>query len=152
MLRTRLTEALTAAMKAKQPRRVSTIRLILAAIKDRDIAARGGGDSDGVSDDEILAILQKMVKQRAESIAHYQEGGRLELAEQEQEEIDVITEFLPAQLGPEEMEAAVRELLVQMGATGIKDMGPAMAQLKERFAGRMNFSEAAAVVKRLLVQ
>jgi len=152
MLRTRLSESLTAAMKAKQPRRVSTIRLILAAIKDRDIAARSGGDSDGVSDDEILGILQKMVKQRAESISHYQEAGRLELAEQEQEEIAVIEEFLPEQLDAADMEAAVRELLNEIGASGIKDMGPAMAQLKQRFAGRMNFADAAGVVKKLLTQ
>ncbi|HZD26551.1 MAG TPA: GatB/YqeY domain-containing protein [Alphaproteobacteria bacterium] len=152
MLRARLNQALAAAMKAKQPRRVSTIRLTLAAIKDRDIAARtaGRGDGEGVSDDDILAILQKMVKQRQESIGHYEEAGRVELAQQEQEEIDVINEFLPQQLSGEEMQAAVREVLAETGARSIKDMGPTMAVLKERYAGRMNFAEAAAVLKKQL--
>jgi uncharacterized protein YqeY len=152
MLRTQLNEALTTAMKAKQPRRVSTVRLILAAIKDRDIASRSeGGDSrEGVSDEEILAILQKMVKQRQDSIAHYQDGGRLELAEQEQEEIDILREFLPAQISGEEMQAAIAAVIEETGATGIKAMGPTMALLKERYAGRMDFAEAAGQLKRLL--
>ena len=151
MLRARLKEALTTAMKAKDTRRVSTVRLILAAIKDRDIAARGGDDSDGVSDDEILDILQKMVKQRQDSIAHYEQGGRLELAQQEQEEIDIVKEFLPEQLTGEAMSAAIGEVLAETGASGVKDMGRVMAALKERFAGQMNFSEAAAIVKQQLV-
>lgn len=150
MLRPRLNEALTAAMKAKQPRRVSTVRLILAAIKDRDIAARSGGERDGVNDEEILQILQKMIKQRQDSIAHYEEGGRLELAQQEQEEIDIINEFLPEQLSGDEMSAAIAEVLAETGASGVKDMGRVMAALKERYAGRMNFSEAAAAVKKQL--
>lgn len=151
MLRARLKEALTTAMKAKDTRRVSTVRLILAAIKDRDIAARGGDDSDGVSDDEILDILQKMVKQRQDSIAHYEQGGRLELAQQEQEEIDIVQEFLPEQLTGEAMSAAIGEVLAETGASGVKDMGRVMAALKERFAGQMNFSEAATIVKQQLV-
>lgn len=151
MLRARLKEALTTAMKAKDTRRVSTVRLILAAIKDRDIAARGGDDSDGVSDDEILDILQKMVKQRQDSIAHYEQGGRLELAQQEQEEIDIVQEFLPEQLTGDAMSAAIGEVLAETGASGVKDMGRVMAALKERFAGQMNFSEAAAIVKQQLV-
>lgn len=151
MLRARLKEALTTAMKAKDTRRVSTVRLILAAIKDRDVAARGGDDSDGVSDDEILDILQKMVKQRQDSIAHYEQGGRLELAQQEQEEIDIVQEFLPEQLTGDAMSAAIGEVLAETGASGVKDMGRVMAALKERFAGQMNFSEAAAIVKQQLV-
>lgn len=150
MLRARLNEALTAAMKAKETRRVSTVRLILAAIKDRDIAARSGGERGGVSDDEILQILQKMIKQRQDSIAHYEEGGRLELAQQEEEEIDIINEFLPAQLSGEEMSTAIAEVLDETGASGVKDMGRVMATLKDRYAGRMNFSEAAAAVKKQL--
>jgi uncharacterized protein YqeY len=151
MLRTRLKQALTTAMKAKESRRVSTVRLILAAIKDRDIAARGGDSTEGVSDDEILEILQKMVKQRQDSIAHYEQGGRLELAQQEQEEIDIINEFLPEQLTGEAMSAAIAEVLADTGASGVKDMGRVMATLKERYAGQMNFSEAAAIVKEQLV-
>ena len=150
MLRERLNEMLPTALKAREGRRVSTVRLILAAIKDRDIAARGEGNADGVGDDEILAILQKMVKQRRESIVHYQEGGRLELAEQEEEEIGIIQEFLPEPIGGEEMAAAVEAAVWEAGATGLKDMGRTMGLLKERYAGRMDFAEAAGQVKRLL--
>ncbi|MDP6345612.1 MAG: GatB/YqeY domain-containing protein [Alphaproteobacteria bacterium] len=150
MLRERLNEMLPTALKAREGRRVSTVRLILAAIKDRDIAARGEGNADGVGDDEILAILQKMVKQRRESIVHYQEGGRLELAEQEEEEIGIIQEFLPEPIGGEEMAAAVEAAVGEAGATGLKDMGRTMGLLKERYAGRMDFAEAAGQVKRLL--
>ena len=150
-MRKRLNEALTTAMKAKQPRRVSTVRLVKAAIKDRDIAARGEGDGEPVSDDEILNILQKMIKQRHDSITHYEEGGRMELVQQEQEEIEIIREFMPAQISEEEMEAAVEEVIAEVGATGIKDMGRTMGTLKERYAGRMDFSQAAGAVTRLLV-
>ena len=110
MLRARLDTALKEAMKAKQPRRLSTIRLINAAVKDREIAARGEGHDGPISDDEIQAILQKMVKQRRESIAHYEEGGRLELAEQEQDEIGVIQEFLPEQLEGEALTVSYTHL------------------------------------------
>jgi uncharacterized protein YqeY len=151
MLRKRLNEALTTAMKAKQPRRVSTVRLVNAAIKDRDIAARGEGDGEPVSDEEILNILQKMIKQRHDSIAHYEEGGRMELVQQEQEEIEIIREFMPVQISDDEMETAIKELITEVGATGIKDMGRTMGTLKERYAGRMDFSRAAGSVKRLLV-
>jgi uncharacterized protein YqeY len=151
MLRKRLSEAQTAAMKAKDTRRVSTVRLINAAIKDRDIAARGEGDGTPVSDDEILTILQKMIKQRHDSIAHYEEGGRMLLAQQEQEEIEIIHEFLPAQISSQEIEAAINDVIAEIDAMGIKDMGRTMATLKDRYAGRMDFSQAAGVVKRLLV-
>lgn len=146
-MRDRLTNMLTTALKAGEKRRVATVRLILAAIKDRDIAARTEGPGDGVSDDDILAILQKMVKQRRESTVLYQEGGRLELAAQEEEEIVIIQEFLPEQIGAEEMVAAVDEIVAQSGATSLKDMGGVMAQLKERYAGRMDFAKAAGAVK-----
>lgn len=150
MLRNRLSEALKAALKAKDQRRVSTLRLILAAIKDRDIQARGDGLADGVSDEEILGVLQKMIKQRRESIEHYETAGRLELAEQEQEEIAIVQEYLPKPLTEAETEAAAREAIQELSAAGIKDMGRVMARLKERHAGRMDFAKAGPTVKRLL--
>jgi uncharacterized protein YqeY len=150
MLRNRLSEALKEAMKAKEARRVSTLRLILAAIKDRDIQARTDGGADSVSDEEILAVLQKMIKQRRESIEHYEAGGRLELAQQEQEEIAIIQQYLPKQLTEAETEAAAREAIGELGAAGIKDMGRVMARLKERHSGEMDFGKAGPVVKRLL--
>ena len=151
MLRKQLNDALTTAMKAKEPRRVSTVRLVNAAVKDRDIAARGNGDGELVSDEEILNILQKMIKQRHDSIAHYEEGGRMLLVQQEQEEIEIIHEFLPAQISTQDTEAAINDIIAEIGAMGIKDMGRTMATLKDRYAGRMDFSQAAGVVKRLLV-
>jgi uncharacterized protein len=150
MLRHRLSEALKAALKGREQRRVSTLRLILAALKDRDIQARGDGLADGVPDEEILSVLQKMIKQRRESIEHYEAGGRLELAQQEQEEIEVIQEFLPKQMTEAETEAAARAAIAEVGAAGIKDMGRVMGLLKERFAGRMDFAKAGPAVKRLL--
>ncbi|MDP7545741.1 MAG: GatB/YqeY domain-containing protein [Alphaproteobacteria bacterium] len=150
MMRDRLKEVLTAAMKAGDKRRVGTVRLILAAIKDRDIANRSDGRADIVSDEDILAILQKMVKQRRESTVLYQEGGRLELAAQEEEEIAIIQEFLPQQIGADELQAAVAAVVTETGAASLKDMGGVMAVLKERFAGRMDFAQAAGQVKSLL--
>ncbi|MDP6831245.1 MAG: GatB/YqeY domain-containing protein [Alphaproteobacteria bacterium] len=153
-MREQLKDALTTAMKAGEKRRVATVRLILAAIKDRDIAQRSEGKGDvggeGVGDEEILGILQKMVKQRRESTTLYQEGGRMELAQQEEEEIAIIEEFLPEQIGGEEMEAAVAAAVDELGATSLKDMGGVMAQLKDRYAGRMDFAQAAGQVKSLL--
>ncbi|MBT3533697.1 MAG: GatB/YqeY domain-containing protein [Rhodospirillaceae bacterium] len=146
-MRDRLKEMLTTSLKAGEKRRVATVRLILAAIKDRDIAIRSEGQSDGVSDEEILSILQKMVKQRRESTVLYEEGGRLELAAQEEEEIAIIQEFLPAQIGDDEMAAAVAEIVAETGAASLKDMGSVMAILKERYAGRMDFAQAAGQVK-----
>ena len=154
MVREQLKEALTTAMKAGEKRRVATLRLILAAIKDRDIAARSEGKNDGagdgVSDEEVLAILQKMIKQRRESITLYQEGGRLELAEQEEQEIAIIEEFLPEQIDADELAAAVAAVVEETGASSFKDMGGVMAKLKERYAGRMDFAKAAGQVKTLL--
>ncbi len=149
-MRDRLKEMLTTAMKAGDKRRVGTIRLILAAIKDRDIANRSDGSSDPVSDEEILAILQKMVKQRRESMVLYEEGGRMELAAQEEEEIAIIQEFLPQQISADEMKAAVDAVVAETGAASLKDMGGVMAVLKERFAGQMDFAKAASQVKGLL--
>ena len=150
MLRTRLSDALKIAMKGKDAATVSTLRLILAAIKDRDIAARGKGNKDGVTDDEVLSLLQSMIKQRHESISLYEKGGRMELAHREAEEIAVIEEFLPEQMGDEEMVAVITAVIGDVGATSLKDMGKAMAALKENHAGTMDFSKASAMVKERL--
>ena len=150
MLRTRLNDALKAAMKAKEKRTIATIRLILAALKDRDIAARGKGNLEGIDEDGILAMLQSMIKQRRESIALYEKGGRLELAQQEAEEITVIEQFLPRQLGEDEMAEAVKTVIQDVDAKSLKDMGRTMAALKERYAGRMDFAKASAQVKEQL--
>ena len=147
MIRTRLNEALKEAMKAKNKRATSTLRLILAALKDRDIAARGRGKSDGVDEDEILELLQKMVRQRQESIEAYQKGNRPDLVEKEQGEIGVIEGFLPKQLGEGETREAVEAVIAELEASTIKDMGRVMADLKSRFAGRMDFGKASALVK-----
>jgi len=151
-LRDRLAEALKGAMKAREADRLSTLRLINAAIKDRDIAARGVGDEDGtqragVPDEEILSILGKMIRQRQESARAYEEGGRLELAEKELAEIRVIEDFLPRQLTAAEVEAAIEAAIGELGAGSIRDMGRVMAHLKARHAGQMDFAAAGARVK-----
>ncbi|CAO3443422.1 Transamidase GatB domain protein [Azospirillum argentinense] len=150
MLRTRLNEALKQAMLAKNQRAVSTVRLILAALKDRDIAARSRGVTDGIDEAEILSMLQTMIKQRGESIKLYEQGGRLELAEQEREEITVIEGFLPKQMSEEEVAAAVKTVVDEIGATCIKDMGKVMAELKTRYAGQMDFAKVSGTVKQQL--
>ena len=150
MLRPRLNDELKVAMKAKDARAVSTLRLILAALKDRDIAARGKGNTEGISDEEIGELLQKMVRQRHESIALYEQGKRMDLAQQEREEIVVIERFLPRQLGEAEVESAVDAAIAAVGASSLKDMGRVMAALKERHAGQMDFAKASAAVKRRL--
>ena len=150
MLRTQLPDALKSAMKGRQERAVSTIRLILATLKDRDIAARGKGNPDGISEDEIRQMLQNMIRQRRESIALYEQGGRLELAQQEAEEITIIESFLPKQLNAAEIEQAAKTVIGEVGASSIKDMGRTMATLKQRYAGQMDFGKAGAVVKTLL--
>ncbi len=147
MLRSNLKDALKVAQKAQDKRATSTLRLILAALKDRDIAARGKGVDDGIGDDEILSMLQTMIKQRHDSIEHYEQGGRLELAEQEREEIRIIQDFLPRQLSEEEIAEAVAAVLREIGAAGLKDMGKAMAALKTQYAGQMDFAKASAVAK-----
>ncbi|MBF0270157.1 MAG: GatB/YqeY domain-containing protein [Alphaproteobacteria bacterium] len=150
MLRTALNEALKTAMLAKEARAVSTVRLILAALKDRDIAARSKGNMDGISEDEILGMLQSMIKQRKESITLYEQGGRLELAQQEQEEIVVIERFLPRQMSAEETDAAIKAVMADVEAKGLKDMGKVMTALRERHAGQMDFGKASGLVKSLL--
>jgi uncharacterized protein YqeY len=150
MLREAFTERLKQAMRAKDARTVSAVRMILAALKDRDIAARGGGNPAGISDAEILRLLQGMVKQRRESIALYRQGNRPELAEQEEQEIAVIESFLPKQMSEEEIAAAAREAIAATGAAGVKDMGKVMGVLRERHAGVIDMARAGAVVKRLL--
>lgn len=151
MLRTKFTEALKEALKAKNDCAVSTIRLILAALKDRDIAARGNGNAEGIGEDEILSMLQTMLKQRNESIRLYEQGGRLELAEQERAEIEVIRSFMPEQLDEAASTEAIKEVIKEVGARELKDMGRAMAVLKERYAGRMDFAKASGIVRQLLV-
>ena len=146
-MREQLAQALKTALKAKDQRTLSTVRLILAAIKDRDIAARTRGTGEGITDDEILALLQSMIKQRHESIALYEQGGRLELAQQEAEEIEVIKRFLPVQMEEAEQVNAVDDTIAELKAESLKDMGRVMAALKERYAGRMDFAKASALVK-----
>lgn len=146
-MRNRVNLALKDAMKAKEADRLSTLRLINAAIKDRDIAARGNGEDGGVSDAEVLGIMGKMVKQRQESARAYEEGGRLELAEKELAEIKVIEEFLPRQLSEAESAAAVDAAIAEVGAESIRDMGKVMAVLKTRHTGQMDFGRVGPMVK-----
>lgn len=145
-LRDKLQFALKEAMRAREPDRLSTLRLINAAIKDREIALRGEGAED-VGEAEITAILSRMVKQRQESARAYEEGGRLELAQKELDEIRVIEEFLPRQLSGEEVEAAIAAAIAEVGANGIRDMGKVMAALKGRHTGQMDFTAVGPMVK-----
>lgn len=149
-LRDKINEALKSAMKDKDADRLSTLRLINAAIKDRDIALRGaGGDSAdaGLGEGDILQILGKMVKQRQDSAQAYEEGGRLELAEKERAEIGVIEEFLPKQLSEDEIAAAIDKAIADNGADSIRDMGKVMGALKAKYTGQMDFGKAGALVK-----
>jgi uncharacterized protein YqeY len=146
-LRARITDGIKTAMREKDAARLGTLRLISAAIKDKDIEARGDGKSDGVSDADVLAILGKMVKQRQESARAYEEGGRLELAEQEREEIAIIEDYLPRQLSEAEVEAAVAEAITETGADSIRDMGRVMGALKSKYTGRMDFGAVGPMVK-----
>ena len=150
MLREAFTERLKQAMRAKDARTLSSVRMILAALKDRDIAARGTGNTAGIPDAEILRLLQGMIKQRRELIALYRQGNRPELAEQEEQEIAVIESFLPKQMSDEETAAAVKEAIAETGAAGVKDMGKVMGVLRERHAGVIDMARAGAVVKQLL--
>jgi uncharacterized protein len=150
MLRQRLNDELKAAMKSRDQRATSTLRLILAALKDRDIAARPRGVTDGVDETEIIDMLQKMVRQRQESIVLYKQGNRPELAEQEQGEINMIERFLPQKMSDTEAAMAVESVVKELGASTIKDMGKVMAALKERYAGRMDFAKVGAQVKQKL--
>ena len=149
-MREAFTERLKAAMRAKDTRTLSTVRLVLAALKERDVAARTAGNRERIADSEILRLLQGMVKQRRESIALYRQGNRLELAQQEEEEIDIIESFLPKQMSEEEIAAAAKGAIAETGAAGIKDMGKVMGLLRERHAGVLDMARAGAVVKQLL--
>jgi len=149
-LRQRISNALKDAMRAKDTQRLSTLRLINAAIKDRDIALRGDGNDDGATCDEVLAILGKMVKQRHESAKAYEEGARLELAEKELSEITIIEDFLPKQLSEDETNEAVKAAIAKVGAESIRDMGKVMGELKANYMGRMDFGKVGPMVKDLL--
>jgi len=150
MLRDEFTERMKTALRAKDTRTLSTVRLIIAALKDRDIAARSDGDKAQIPDSEILRMLQGMVKQRRESIELYNQGNRPELAQQESDEIAVIESFLPQQLDEAGIETAAKAAIGESGAAGVKDMGKVMALLRERHAGVLDMAKAGAVVKRLL--
>jgi uncharacterized protein YqeY len=150
MLREAITERMKTALRAKDTRTLSTVRLIMAALKDRDIAARSDGNKAEIAESEIQRLLQGMVKQRRESIELYQKGNRPELAQHESEEIAVIESFLPQQMDEAAIEAAAKAAIVESGAAGIKDMGKVMAMLRERHAGVIDLARAGAIVKQLL--
>lgn len=149
-MRERINTALKDAMRAKEADRLSTLRLINAAIKDREIANRGEGEGDEVGEDAILAILGKMIKQRLESARAYEEGGRIELADKERAEIRVIEEFLPRQLSDAEVDAAIAAAIAEVGATSIRDMGKVMGVMKARYMGQMDFARIGGIVKERL--
>ena len=149
MLRERFTADMKEAMKAGDKGRLGAIRLIQAALKDKDIEARGAG-KEPLSDEEILALLQKMVKQRQESIAMYEQGGREELAQQERNEVEVISSYLPKQMDEAETKAAIQAAIAETGAASMKDMGKVVGALRAKYAGRMDFAKASGLVKDML--
>jgi hypothetical protein len=147
MLREQITEAMKDAMRAREPDRLSTVRMILAGIKDKDIAARPGGNATGIGDPEILSLLQSMVKQRRESVVLYRQGNRADLVAKEEGEIAVIERFLPKQMDAAETDAAIVAAIAEAGAASIKDMGKVMAALKGKYSGQMDFSAVGPAVK-----
>jgi uncharacterized protein YqeY len=149
MLRERFTADMKEAMKAGEKGRLGAIRLIQAALKDKDIEARGAG-KEPLSDEEILALLQKMVKQRQESVTMYEQGGRAELAQAEKDEIAVISSYLPQQMDEAEMKAAIEAAIAETGASSMKDMGKVVGVLRGKYAGRMDFAKASGLVKDML--
>jgi len=149
-LRERINDSLKEAMKAKDQKRVGTLRLVNAALKDRDIAARTETSRELLGDDEILSLLAKMIKQREDSITAYVAGNRPELADIERAEIAIIREFMPKQMSADDAKAAITKVIADVGATSLKDMGKVMAALKERFAGQMDFGKASGTVKEAL--
>jgi uncharacterized protein YqeY len=152
-MRETIQSSLKAALKSGQAKELSTLRLITAALKDRDIAARSKGNNDGISDDEILSMLQTMIKQRQESSKMYRDGGREELAQSEDEEIAIIRTFLPAQMDDAAIADAITAAIAESGAESIKDMGKVMGVLKTKYAGQMDFGAASGQIKaRLLGQ
>jgi len=146
-LRTRINDAVKSAMKAKQADRLSTLRLINAAVKDKEIAARGEGNDDGVSDADLLALMAKMVKQRQESAKAFDDGGRDEMAAKERAEITVIEEFLPTQLDETETAAAIDAAIAEAGATSLRDMGKVMGILKAKYTGQLDFGKVGGLIK-----
>ena len=150
-MRENIANALKEALKAKDQTALSTMRLIAAALKDRDIAARGNDNPDGISDEEILSMLQTMIKQRTESAKMYRDGDRPELAETEEQEIVIIQQFLPKQLDSVGMQVAIDLAIDETGASSVKDMGQVMAFLKKGYAGQMDFSAASKAVKTTLM-
>ena len=150
-MREDISKALKEALKAKDHVALGTMRLISAALKDRDIAARGNGNPDGIADDDILGMLQTMVKQRTESAKMYRDGDRPELADAEESEIGIIRQFLPTQLDAAGMSDAIAKGIAETGAVSVKDMGQVMAYLKQNFAGQMDFSAASQAVKTTLM-
>jgi uncharacterized protein YqeY len=149
VLREQINDSLKEAMKAKDARRVSTLRMVNAAIKDRDIEARGLGKGP-LTDEDLLGLLQKMIKQRQESVSLYEKGSREDLAAQEREEIGIIGSYLPAQMSEAETRSVIEQVVAEIGATSVKDMGRVMAVLKERYSGRLDFGKASGAVKSLL--
>lgn len=147
MLKQKLNDDLKEAMRAKDSRRVATLRLISAAIKEQEISNRGQADSQGLSDEAVIQILSKMVKQRRDSIRLYEEGGRVDLAQQEQGEIAVIEGYLPKQMSDDEIRQVCSQVRDELNASGLKDMGRCMGVIKERYAGRMDMGEASKVMK-----
>ncbi|MCD7060227.1 GatB/YqeY domain-containing protein [Pelagibacterium xiamenense] len=145
-MREKINAAMKDAIKARDARRTTTLRLINAAIKDREIAARGEG-KDGISDEDIMALLQKMVKQREESAGIYAEAGRAELEAQEREEMEIIKEFLPKPLSEEEVDAAIKAAIAETGAEGLRDMGKVVGVLKAKYPGQIDFGKASKQVK-----
>lgn len=146
-MRTTITDALKQAMRDRAADRLSTLRLVNAAIKDLDIAMRGEGNDEGAQDADVLKILSKMVKQRQESARTYEEGGRLDLAERELEEIKVIEDFLPQKLSDDEVVAAIDAAIADVGASSVRDMGKIMGALKSKYTGQMDFGKVGALVK-----
>jgi uncharacterized protein YqeY len=149
-LREQFNDEMKSAMKAADKKRVATLRLVLAALKDRDIANRSENSRELLGDDDILVLLAKMIKQREESAETYDKGGRPELAAGEREEIAIIREFMPKQMDEAEAKAAAQKTIADVGASSMKDMGKVMAALKERYAGQMDFAKASGLVKGLL--
>jgi len=150
MIREEIKKQLVEAMKNQEKDKVATLRLINSNIKDRDIADRSKGNYDGIDEAGILSLLQTMIKQRRESIEMYKQGGRDDLVAHEQGEIDVIQSFLPKQMSPDEMQTAIKEVIAQTGAAGMKDMGKVMGALRAKYAGQMDFGAASTVIKQLL--
>jgi uncharacterized protein len=150
MLREELTEAMKTAMRAKDDKALGTIRMVLAKLKDQDIAARPSGNTTGISDDQILSMMQGMIKQRRESIALYKQGNRQDLVDQESAEITVIERFLPQQMDEAATKEAIAKAIAATGAASIKDMGKVMGELKKTYTGQMDFALAGSVVKGLL--